>query len=118
MEALDKLFAFSLIWSVGASITETSRPTFDQCVREVENFFPSQSIYDYAFNFEKADFAPWDEKLPNPFRPEEAWTKESCEDFSLVQEGTPFHKIVVPTTDTTRALGDEVKHPEGFPGGL
>ncbi|CAK9054035.1 Dynein axonemal heavy chain 2 (Axonemal beta dynein heavy chain 2) (Ciliary dynein heavy chain 2) [Durusdinium trenchii] len=90
LEALDKLFAFSLIWSLGASITEASRPTFDQCVREVENYFPaSQSIYDYAFNFEKADFAPWDEKLPNPFRPE---------------EGTPFHKIVVPTTDTIRNL--------------
>jgi len=88
LEALDKLFAFSLIWSLGASLTEASRPTFDQCVREVENYFPaSHSIYDYGFNFDKADFAPWDEKLPNPFKPE---------------EGTPFHKIIVPTTDTVR----------------
>jgi hypothetical protein len=39
----------------------------------LRNYFPaSQSIYDYAFNFEKADFAPWDEKLPNPFKPGDA----------------------------------------------
>ncbi len=41
-----------------------------KCAAILRNYFPaSQSIYDYAFNFEKADFAPWDEKLPNPFKP-------------------------------------------------
>jgi dynein heavy chain len=90
VEVMDKLFAFSLVWSVGGSITEGSRLVFDQCVRDIEGFFPpSQSVYEYGFNFEKVEFGLWEERLPNPYKP---------------PEGQPFHKIIVHTVDTIRNM--------------
>mmetsp|Transcript_14483 Transcript_14483/g.50911 ORF Transcript_14483/g.50911 Transcript_14483/m.50911 type:complete len:4419 (-) Transcript_14483:356-13612(-) len=87
-EILEKLFAFCLVWSLGASVSEESRQTFDQAVREVENVFPSsQTVYEYGFNFEKAEFGLWEERLPAQFKP---------------VDGTPFNKIIVPTVDTFR----------------
>eukprot|EP00435_Cladocopium_sp_Y103_P031168 s634_g7.t2 len=84
LEALDKLFAFSLIWSLGSSITEASRPTFDQCVREVENLGLQPGI---------GIIASFKTTLMRPAHP--------C---ATIEEGTPFHKIVVPTTDTIRNM--------------
>ncbi|CAE8702622.1 unnamed protein product, partial [Polarella glacialis] len=89
-DTMERIFVFALVWSLGGSITEDSRPTFDQAIRETENFFPaSQTVYEYGFNFDKVEFALWEERLPNPFRP---------------QDGMPFHKIIVPTVDTTRNM--------------
>ena len=88
-ELLEKIFVFCLVWSLGVTVVEESRPVFDQIVREIDNVFPPQhTVFEYAIlNLEKGDFTLWEEKLPNPYRP---------------PEGTPFHKIIVPTIDTVR----------------
>merc|ERR1719399_1246362 len=79
-----------MVWSFGASAIDESRQVFDQTVREIENIFPpSQTVYDYGFNFEKGEYQLWEERLPNPYKP---------------PEGTPFHRIIVPTVDTIRNL--------------
>lgn len=50
--------------------------------------FPhANTVYEYYFNNEKKDFAPWDEKLQANWRP---------------LPNTEFHKINVPTVDTVR----------------
>ncbi|CAK0888334.1 unnamed protein product [Prorocentrum cordatum] len=93
MEHLEKIFAFALVWSLGATVNEDSRYLVDQAVRGIpdcQNLFPpSQTVYEYGFNFEKLDFGLWEDRLPNPFKP---------------PEGMPPHKIIVPTVDTIRNM--------------
>eukprot|EP00928_Gymnodinium_smaydae_P048232 TRINITY_DN3222_c2_g2_i2.p1 TRINITY_DN3222_c2_g2~~TRINITY_DN3222_c2_g2_i2.p1 ORF type:complete len:3935 (+),score=1014.18 TRINITY_DN3222_c2_g2_i2:1731-11807(+) len=90
LEVLEKLFVFSMVWSLGAAVTEDSRQNFDAAVRELENIFPpSQTVFEYMFNFDKAEYTLWEEKLPNPYKP---------------PDGQPFHKVVVPTVDTIRNM--------------
>eukprot|EP00439_Symbiodinium_sp_Y106_P030511 s2781_g3.t1 len=95
----------------GESLGEiTSRPAFDQCVREIENFFPaSHPIYDYSFNFDKADWqtgrptGPEDVQLAAKQKP----GRSKCKTFDKLprdDQDTPFHRIIVPTTDTIRNM--------------
>jgi dynein heavy chain len=90
MEAYEKLFVFCCVWSLGASVTADSRQVFDAGVRETENIFPpSQTVFEYAFNYEKMDYSLWEDRLTNPYKP---------------PEGQAFHKIIVPTVDTIRNM--------------
>jgi dynein heavy chain len=87
-EQIEKVFAFSAVWSIGAGLTGNSRAMFDAALKEIDSSFPpSQTSYDYALNYEKGDWQLWEEKLPNPFRP---------------PEGAQFNDIIVPTVDTIR----------------
>ncbi|CEL98551.1 unnamed protein product [Vitrella brassicaformis CCMP3155] len=85
---LERIFVFSLIWSLGGSVDGDSRPIIDQRIREIDNMFPpTQTVYEYGLNFEKGEWIHWEERLPNPYKP---------------SEGTKFHRILVPTVDTVR----------------
>ncbi|PFH37249.1 dynein, axonemal, heavy chain 2 family protein [Besnoitia besnoiti] len=85
---MEKTFAFAVIWSLGASVDAESRPLMDRCIRQIEpSFPPGQTVYDYFLNYEKQDWKLWEDRLPSQYRP---------------LEGTPFHKILVPTVDVLR----------------
>jgi len=84
---LEKWFAFALLWSVGATVTEESRKLIDSKFRDIESFFPANNVYDYYINAEKSDWTPWEEKLTSVWKP---------------PANTPFHKLIVPTVDTYR----------------
>jgi dynein heavy chain len=90
LEVLEKLIVFCCVWSFGASCIDESRIPFDTQLREIENVCPpSQTVYEYAFNFDKGDFELWEDRLPNPYKP---------------PQDAPFHKIIIPTVDTIRNL--------------
>eukprot|EP01105_Mastigella_eilhardi_P001895 TRINITY_DN122_c1_g4_i2.p1 TRINITY_DN122_c1_g4~~TRINITY_DN122_c1_g4_i2.p1 ORF type:complete len:4382 (+),score=1298.66 TRINITY_DN122_c1_g4_i2:875-14020(+) len=81
-------FLFSLIWSVGASVTEESRKRVDMFLREIEGQFPRKdTVYEYFVDPVKKGWALWEEKLTSGWRP---------------PTDVPFHKILVPTVDTLR----------------
>ncbi|KFH07428.1 putative dynein-1-alpha heavy chain, flagellar inner arm I1 complex [Toxoplasma gondii VAND] len=85
---VEKVFAFSVVWSLGASVDAASRPLVDRCIRQIEpSFPPGHLVYDYFLNYEKQDWKLWEDRLPSQYRP---------------FEGTPFHKIIVPTVDVLR----------------
>ena len=57
-------------------------------MREIESMFPNTgTVYDYYVNNEKNEWASWEEKIGAGWKP---------------APNTPFHKIFVLTTDTTR----------------
>ena len=85
---LEKWFAFALIWSVGASVNEEGRNIFDYNMRDIESMFPhNASVYDYYINPEKQEWALWEEKIGGIYKP---------------PANIPYHKMFVPTADTTR----------------
>jgi len=85
---LEKWFAFALIWSVGASVNEEGRNIFDYNMRDIESMFPhNASVYDYYINTEKQEWALWEEKIGGVYKP---------------PADIPYHKMFVPTADTTR----------------
>jgi len=88
LSLLEKWFTFALIWSVGASVNEDGRNIFDYHLRDIESMFPhNNTVYDYYINTEKQEWALWEEKIGAIYKP---------------PAGIPFHKMFVPTTDTTR----------------
>jgi dynein heavy chain len=83
----EKWFVFCLIWSVGATVNESSRREIDYILRDIESMFPhSNTVYEHYLNQEKKEWAPWDEKLQANWKPIDK----------------DFHKINVPTVDTIR----------------
>lgn len=81
-------FLFSLIWSLGGSLTDDSRKRFDMFLREIEGQFPSKdTVYEYYVDKQNKAWAPWEDKLPSGWR---------------YSPNTPFYKIFVPTLDTIR----------------
>nr|PNR35709.1 hypothetical protein PHYPA_021559 [Physcomitrium patens] len=81
-------FLFCLIWSVGASVDEPGRNTFDVWLRDQDPRFPASGlVYDFYFDVKKHTFTPWEEKLGGIYR---------------IPGGAPFFKIQVPTVDTVR----------------
>jgi dynein heavy chain len=84
---VEKWFVFCLIWSIGATVEETSRKEIDYILRDIESMFPhSNTVFEHYLNQEKKDWAPWDEKLQANWKP----------------VGKEFHEISVPTVDTVR----------------
>jgi dynein heavy chain len=84
---LEKLFVFSLVWTIGAGVDETGRKKFGSCLADIDSFLPiANSIYDYQIDVTKNDFVMWETKVPS-WRP---------------QKGATFHDMIVPTVDTVR----------------
>lgn len=84
---IEKWFVFCLIWSIGASVEDSSRRDIDYILRDIESMFPhSNTVYEHYINTEKKDWASWEEKLVANWKP----------------TGKEFHEINVPTVDTIR----------------
>jgi len=92
---LEKLFLYSLAWSVGGMLSETDRPKFDEYLRGVsaeEGVMPPKkddgdTIFEYFINNNRQ----WEKWVP----PEWVYPETEKLDFS---------NLLVPTMDSTRAL--------------
>ncbi|KAJ3127608.1 Dynein heavy chain 2, axonemal, partial [Nowakowskiella sp. JEL0407] len=81
-------FLFSVIWSLGGTLTDESRKRFDMFLREIEGQFPSKdTVYEYYVDKQNKGWSPWEDKLPTGWR---------------YNPAAPFYKIFVPTIDTVR----------------
>mmetsp|Transcript_9247 Transcript_9247/g.8696 ORF Transcript_9247/g.8696 Transcript_9247/m.8696 type:complete len:154 (-) Transcript_9247:520-981(-) len=86
-EYIEKWFVFCLIWSIGATVEESSRVEIDLILRDIQSMFPhTNTVFDYYINQEKKDWEAWEARLPANWKP----------------QGYDFHKINVPTIDTVR----------------
>lgn len=48
---IEKWFVFCLIWSIGATVEETSRREIDYILRDIESMFPhSNTVYEHYLN--------------------------------------------------------------------
>jgi dynein heavy chain, axonemal len=62
-------FLFSVIWSLGGSLTDESRKRFDMFLREIEGQFPSKdTVYEYYVDKQNKTWASWEDKLPSGWR--------------------------------------------------
>ncbi|KAJ3224818.1 Dynein heavy chain 2, axonemal [Clydaea vesicula] len=85
---LELWFLFSIIWSLGGSITDESRKKFDMFLRELEGQFPSKdTVYEYCVDKVGKTWSSWEEKLVAGWR---------------YNTNSAFYKIFVPTVDTIR----------------
>lgn len=82
-------FLYSMIWSLGGSVTDESRKKFDMFLREIEGQFPSKdTVYEYCVDKVGKTWNSWEDKLVAGWR---------------YSPTTPFYKIFVPTVDTIRS---------------
>jgi len=83
---IEKWFVFCIIWSIGATVDESSRKWIDNILRDIEPMFPhSNTVYEHHINTDKKDWESWESKiLPNNAK------------------GKEFHEIIVDTIDTVR----------------
>ena len=88
LEYIEKWFVFAVIWSIGATIEDSSRREFENVLISIEPaMFPhSCSVYDAYVHEEKKQFSPWSDKIPQ----------------SKIDRNKSFNQIIVPTVDTTR----------------
>ena len=94
---LEKWFAFACIWSVGATVNEEGRKVLDYKMREIESFFPhTNSVYDYFIDPAKSEWANWEDKITG------VWKPPSDGGVQRALADTPFHRFLVPTSDTIR----------------
>ncbi|KAJ3227682.1 Dynein heavy chain 7, axonemal [Clydaea vesicula] len=100
---LQGIFLFSLVWSIAATINETSRNKFDNFLKaaiagtpevpqptqfSVSTAFPNEStIYDYIFDKSNCKWKLWTQTIPP--------------DFTIAQKAK-YDDIMVPTLDTAR----------------
>ena len=88
MRTIEMWFAFGVMWSLGGPLTAEARVKFDLTFRDLEAQFPPLlSIFDYYIDPAKKEWAVWEDKVNQAWRP---------------APGTPFFKILVPTVDTVR----------------
>ena len=79
---------FSIIWTIGGSLTEQSRKKFDMFLREIDGQFPSKdTVFEYYVDKQTKSWLPWEEKLQGSWK---------------YSPSLPFYKIFVPTIDTIR----------------
>ena len=80
---------FSLIWSLGANLHDSSRKRFSEALKSeimpVMPEFPDGDVYDYGID-SMVKFAPWTEQIP---------------DFHFDPRKS-FFEILVPTSDTVK----------------
>lgn len=91
LELLDKIFAFSLFWSVGATMSVDMHEQFDSFAREMMadaklNLPSSGLVFDFFVDAEQARFRPWHEIVPK---------------FQYNAQ-VPYFKMTVPTPDSVR----------------
>ena len=83
----EKVFLFSLVWTVGGALYEPGRKKLTSCLSDIHAVAPAaNTLYDYYVDIAKNDFLGWDTKVPN-WRPLKSMT---------------FYDMIVPTVDTTR----------------
>ncbi|KAE9139210.1 Dynein heavy chain 6, axonemal [Phytophthora fragariae] len=91
LELLDKVFAFSLFWSVGATMTVDTHEQFDNFARELMgeaklNIPNAGLIFDYFVDVEQFKFRAWSEIVPKfQYNPQ-----------------VPYFKMTVATPDSVR----------------
>ena len=91
-----KLFVFSIIWSVGASVRADFQDDFDKLLREAldgagygEHAPPAdKKVYDCMYNVETGEWVEWMSTIP---------------EFK-VDPQMPFSDLIVPTADTVRYM--------------
>lgn len=89
-KAMMTYVSFSLIWSLGANIADSSRGMFSENfkiqIRKKFPEFPDGFIYDFGIDKELHRLEPWDNQKPDfQFDPQQS-----------------FFDILVPTKDTTQ----------------
>jgi dynein heavy chain len=85
---LELWLLFSIIWTVGGTLTESSRKKFDMFLREIDGQFPSKdTVFEYYVDKQNKTWQPWENKL------QAGWK---------FPNNIPFYKIFVPTVDTIR----------------
>lgn len=63
---IEKVFIFSLVWSIGAAVDEEGRRKIDLFLRDIDGSFPSggrDTIYDYYVNKKSHVWAKWEDKI-------------------------------------------------------
>ena len=84
------LFAFCLVWSIGATFDESAWPGFDELVRDLfagrAPFPAAGSVYDAYVDLPSGEMKNWRHIMP-------AFTYDAA---------TPYFNLLVPTTDTVR----------------
>jgi dynein heavy chain len=88
---INHVFAFSLIWSLSASISEQGHYRIDDFIRKkfANIIFPNtDNVFGFYVDFNSSDFTfkPWHE-ITAPF---------------IFDKDVPFYNMLVPTIDTTR----------------
>lgn len=91
LELLDKTFAFSLFWSVGATMISDRHEEFDNFARELMTdaklSIPNSGlVFDYFVDVNEARFRHWQEIVPK----------------FVYSPQTPYFKMTVPTPDSVR----------------
>ena len=80
---------FSLIWSLGANLHDSSRKRFSEALKNeiipIMHEFPDGDVYEYGID-QMNKFAPWTEQIP---------------DFHFDPRRS-FFEILVPTSDTVK----------------
>jgi dynein heavy chain len=85
---LELWLLFCIIWTVGGTLTESSRKKFDMFLREIDGQFPSKNtVFEYYVDKQNKTWQPWENKLQNGWK---------------FPNNIPFYKIFVPTVDTIR----------------
>ncbi|EGF78014.1 hypothetical protein BATDEDRAFT_91203 [Batrachochytrium dendrobatidis JAM81] len=85
---LELWFLFSVIWSIGGSLTDESRKKFDSFLREIEGQFSSKdTVFEYYVDKQSKGWGHWEDKLQSGWR---------------YSSSLPFYKIFVPSIDTIR----------------
>jgi len=57
MVLVEKWFVFSMIWSIGATVDESSRRELDIVIRDIEPMFPTtNTVFDYFIDKKKSDW--------------------------------------------------------------
>eukprot|EP01059_Diplonema_ambulator_P010461 TRINITY_DN204_c1_g2_i3.p1 TRINITY_DN204_c1_g2~~TRINITY_DN204_c1_g2_i3.p1 ORF type:complete len:3050 (+),score=1214.76 TRINITY_DN204_c1_g2_i3:4746-13895(+) len=82
------LWIFSLVWSVGGTLKDEFRPTFDVgFVRDLDTSFPSSNTsYEYYVDLKTHQWRSWEERVTS-FTP---------------APDTTYFRLIVPTVDTVR----------------
>ncbi|KAL4429885.1 hypothetical protein ABPG74_022908 [Tetrahymena malaccensis] len=95
LEHLEQIFIFSLIWSIGCTITYEGRVKFDKYLRGLMkqnqcsfNFPEEGLVYDYQYIEKAGEFQHW---------------KENFKDFAI-SDKLGYHEIMIPTADSTRNM--------------
>ncbi|RHY32534.1 hypothetical protein DYB32_002465 [Aphanomyces invadans] len=93
LDVVDKLVVFSVVWSLGASMSHTSVDAFDAFLRELLEphgptvQMPTQGVvFDYYVDFTSKRFAPWSDIVPG---------------FTY-NAAMPYFDMIVPTADSIR----------------
>lgn len=82
---LENLYTFSVLWSMGGQLLESSRVRFDEFLRDIaERSFPKGLLYDFVYDLEEHRWIPWETRVPD-YKPPVPFE---------------FHRVMVPTKDS------------------